>query len=80
MAKKTTNEEKEIEVGEIVSRSEEFIEKHKKKIIAGISAVAVVIGLILAYHYLYAKPQAERPSWPSSKANNTWRWTPLRWL
>ena len=60
MAKKTTNEEKEIEVEEIVSRSEQFIEKHKQKIIAGVSAIAVVVGLILAYHYLYAKPQAEK--------------------
>ena len=60
MAKKTTNEEKEIEVEEIVSRSEQFIEKHKQKIIAGISAIAVVVGLILAYHYLYAKTQAEK--------------------
>ena len=42
MAKKTTNEEKEIEVEEIVSRSEQFIEKHKQKIIAGVSAIAVV--------------------------------------
>ena len=35
MAKKTANEEKEIEVGAIVSRSEEFIEKNKKKYYLG---------------------------------------------
>lgn len=60
MAKKTTNDEKELEVGAIVSRSEEFIEKHKKSIIGGIAAIAVIIGLILAYQYMYAKPQGEK--------------------
>ena len=39
MAKKTANEEKEIEVGAIVSRSEEFIEKNKKSIIAVIAGI-----------------------------------------
>ena len=60
MAKKTTSEEKEIEVGAIVSRSEEFIEKNKKTIIAIIAGIAAVVGLILVYHYMYAKPQAEK--------------------
>ena len=60
MAKKTANEEKEIEVGAIVSRSEEFIEKNKKSIIAVIAGIAAVVGLILVYHYMYAKPQAEK--------------------
>lgn len=60
MAKKTTNEEKEIEVGAIVSRSEQFIEKHKKSIIAAIVGIAAVVGLVLVYHYMYAKPQAEK--------------------
>ena len=58
MAKKTTSEEKEIEVGAIVSRSEEFIEKNKKTIIAVIAGIAAVVGLILVYHYMYAKPAA----------------------
>ena len=60
MAKKTANEEKEIEVGAIGSRSEEFIEKNKKSIIAVIAGIAAVVGLILVYHYMYAKPQAEK--------------------
>ncbi|MDO4704511.1 tol-pal system YbgF family protein [Tannerella sp.] len=60
MAKKTTNEEKEIEVGAIVSRSEQFIEKHKKSIIAAIVGIAAVVGLVLVYHYMYAKPQTEK--------------------
>lgn len=60
MAKKTTSEEKEIEVGAIVSRSEEFIEKNKKTIIVVIVGIAAVVGLVLVYHYMYAKPQAEK--------------------
>ncbi len=60
MAKKTTNDEKEIEVGAIVSRSEEFIEKNKKTLIAAIIGIAAIVGIILAYHYMYAKPQEEK--------------------
>jgi tetratricopeptide (TPR) repeat protein len=47
----------EQEVGEIVSRSEQFIENNKKNISFGIIAIAVIIGAILAYNYLYAAPK-----------------------
>jgi tetratricopeptide (TPR) repeat protein len=45
------------EVGEIVSRSEQFIENNKKNISFSIIAIAVIIGAILAYNYLYAAPK-----------------------
>jgi tetratricopeptide (TPR) repeat protein len=45
------------EVGEFVSRSEQFIENNKKNITFGIIVVAVLIGAILAYNYLYAAPK-----------------------
>jgi tetratricopeptide (TPR) repeat protein len=53
--KKVTTAEQE--VGEIVSRSEQFIENNKKNITFGIVAIALVIGAILAYNYLYSAPK-----------------------
>lgn len=79
MAKKTANEEKEIEVGAIVSRSEEFIEKNKKSIIAVIAGIAAVVGLILVYHYMYAKPQAEKAQLAIFRGNSTWHKTLSLW-
>ncbi|MDL2305336.1 tetratricopeptide repeat protein [Bacteroides sp. OttesenSCG-928-D19] len=55
--KKIANAEKE--VGEIVSRSEKFIENNKKNITYGIIAVAVIIGAIMAYTHLYVAPKNE---------------------
>jgi len=56
--KKATSAEKE--VGEIVSRSEKFIENNKKNISYGIIALAVIIGGILAYNYLYLAPKSHK--------------------
>ncbi len=53
--KKIANAEKE--VGEIVSRSERFIENNKKNITYGIIAIAVIIGAIMAYSHLYQIPK-----------------------
>lgn len=60
MAKKETEQKiahAEKEVGEFVSRSERFIENNKKNLTYGIIGIAVVIGLILAYHHLYLAPK-----------------------
>lgn len=48
---------KEIEVEEIVSRSEKFIENHSKKLLYGILAVAIIIGAVLAIQYGYLAPR-----------------------
>ena len=45
------------EVGEIVSRSEKFIEDNKKNITYGLVAIALVIGAIIAYYQLYKIPK-----------------------
>ncbi|MDR2681132.1 MAG: tetratricopeptide repeat protein [Tannerella sp.] len=45
------------EVGEIVSRSEQFIENNKKNITFVIIVIAVLTGSILAYNHLYAAPK-----------------------
>ncbi|MDR1779572.1 MAG: hypothetical protein LBR50_02430 [Tannerella sp.] len=58
--KKQEKQEKEIEVGAILSRSEQFIEKNKNLLIYGFGGIIVVIGLILAYHYGYAQPRNEK--------------------
>jgi tetratricopeptide (TPR) repeat protein len=55
-SEKATKAEKE--VGEIVSRSERFIENNKKNITYGIAAIALLIGAALAYNSLYLKPKA----------------------
>ncbi|MDR0349835.1 MAG: tetratricopeptide repeat protein [Tannerella sp.] len=60
MTTKKKATEKELEVGEIVSRSEQFIEKHKSNLIYGIITVAAIAGIILGYHYGYAKPKSEK--------------------
>jgi tetratricopeptide (TPR) repeat protein len=60
MANKKKENEKELEVDQILSRSEQFIEKNKNRLLYGLAAVAVVIGLYLAYHYLYAVPRTEK--------------------
>jgi Uncharacterized protein conserved in bacteria len=49
--------DKELEVGEIVSRSERFIENNSKKIIYGIIAVAVAVGAYLGFRHGYAIPR-----------------------
>ena len=52
--------EPELEVEQILSRSEQFIEKNKKSLIYGIAIVAAVVGIGLVYHYNYAIPLGER--------------------
>jgi tetratricopeptide (TPR) repeat protein len=56
-SEKATKAEKE--VGEIVSRSEKFIENNKKNITYGIIAVAILVGAVLAYNSLYLRPKAK---------------------
>ena len=63
MANKVTDKKgstTEKEVGEIVSRSERFIENNKKNISYGIIAIAIIVGAILAYNYLYLIPKNDK--------------------
>jgi tetratricopeptide (TPR) repeat protein len=60
MTTKKKGNETELEVDEILSRSEQFIEKNKKSLLYGIIAVAAIVGIILAYHYGYATPRNQR--------------------
>jgi tetratricopeptide (TPR) repeat protein len=56
MTTKRKSANKELEVGEIVSKSEQFIEKYQKKIIYGIAAVALIVGSILGVKHGYLVP------------------------
>ncbi|WP_085535219.1 tetratricopeptide repeat protein [Massilibacteroides vaginae] len=62
MATKGKNTDAELEVGEIVSKTEHFIEKNQKQIIYGIIGVAVVVGLYLGFHYGYSEPREKTAS------------------
>ncbi len=50
----------EIEVGELVSRSEQFIENHSKKLIYGILAIAIVVGAFLGIKHGYLAPREKK--------------------
>ena len=58
LKEKDTN--KELEVEEIVSKSEQFIENNSKKIIYGIIAVALVVGAVLGIKHGYLVPQEKK--------------------
>lgn len=60
MATKGKHTDAELEVGEIVSKAEHFIEKNQKQIIYGIIGVAVVVGLFLGFHYGYSQPREKK--------------------
>ncbi|RHJ95316.1 tetratricopeptide repeat protein [Parabacteroides bouchesdurhonensis] len=60
MATKGKDTSKELEVEEIVSRSEQFIENNSKKIIYGIIAVALIVGAVLGIKHGYLIPQEKK--------------------
>ncbi len=60
MATKEKSIGTELEVGEFVSRSEQFIENNSKKIIYGIVAVAVIVGAVLGFKHGYLIPQEKK--------------------
>ena len=57
-----TKEKGTVEVEELVSKSEVFIETYSKKIISGIIALIVVVGAIFAYRQLYSLPRQQKAS------------------
>ena len=56
---KNTHSELE-EVGRIVSRSEQFIETHSKKILGGIALLIVVVAAVLGVKHGYLAPQERK--------------------
>jgi tetratricopeptide (TPR) repeat protein len=62
MTTKGKGANKELEVGEIVSRSEQFIEKHQKNIIYGIGIIILLAGVVLGINYGYLAPLEKKAS------------------
>lgn len=62
MATKGKDTNTELEVEEIVSKSEQFIENNSKKIIYGIIAIAIVVGAVLCIKNFYLNPQQKKAS------------------
>ena len=52
----------ELEVGELVSRSEQFIEKYKMRILYCIVGVATIIACVLGIYYGFLVPQEKKAS------------------
>ncbi|GHU91317.1 hypothetical protein FACS1894155_10850 [Bacteroidia bacterium] len=57
MATKAPNTTTEQNVGEIFSRSEQFIEKYQKQIIIGVSAIIILVVVILGVRHAYLIPK-----------------------
>ncbi|VBB48455.1 Tetratricopeptide TPR_1 repeat-containing protein [uncultured Paludibacter sp.] len=60
MAKKETTTSPELEnVGLVLSKSEQFIEKHQKQILIGVGIVVAIVLAVLAFRNYYMKPRVE---------------------
>jgi tetratricopeptide (TPR) repeat protein len=57
MATKAPNSSTEQNVGEIFSKSEQFIEKYQKQIIVGVSAIILLVVVILGVRHAYLIPK-----------------------
>lgn len=55
MAKK---DDSSVDVGEVYSKSEEFIDSNKKTLTYGVIAIVVIFGAYMAYKNMYASPRA----------------------
>ena len=62
MSKKGNEANKELEVEAILSRSEQFIEKHSKNLLFGVLAVVVIVGGYLGFRHGYSIPQEKKAS------------------
>jgi tetratricopeptide (TPR) repeat protein len=63
MATDKSKTDKELEsVGEIVSKSEQFIEQNSKKLVYGILSVIVVVVAAISFQQLYLEPQEAKAS------------------
>ena len=60
MATKEKDTNKELEVEEIVSKSEQFIENNSKKIVYGIIAILLVVGAVFGIKHGYMMPKEKK--------------------
>jgi tetratricopeptide (TPR) repeat protein len=62
MSKKTTNENLEgqdVDLGEVYSRTELFLDKHKQSVVIGVVGIVVVVAGILGYNKFISEPRAQ---------------------
>ena len=65
MSKKTTNdtlEGKDVDLGQVYTRTELFLDRNKKAITIGVVALLVIVGGLLGYRKLVAEPNAREAS------------------
>ncbi len=64
MSKKTTHDPKaqDVNLGEVYSRTELFLDKHKNAITYGAIGLIVVVGALLGYRKFIAEPRAQEAS------------------
>jgi len=60
MATNPKGKNTDVELGELVSRSEQFIERYRSHIIYSLTAIALVVGAILAIRYGYLIPHEKQ--------------------
>lgn len=70
MATKGKSKDKELEVGEIVSRSEQFLEKNQKSIIYGVIGVILIVGAVLGIRHGYLLPREKKAAAAMFKGEN----------
>ncbi len=58
----TSSQGPDVDLGEVYTRTELFLEKNKKNLTIGALALVAVVGGALAYQYGYAKPRAAEAS------------------
>ena len=57
---KTSRAEQNFEnIGESLSKTEQFLDKNQKSLLTGLIVIIVAVGAYLAYHYLYKVPKRE---------------------
>jgi len=60
MATKGKSNDKELEVGIIVSKSEQFIEKYQKQIIYGVVGILLIVGAFMGIRHGYSLPREKK--------------------
>ena len=60
MATKGKSNDKELEVGAIVSKSEQFIEKYQKQIIYGVVGILLIVGAFMGIRHGYTLPREKK--------------------
>ncbi|MBR1627435.1 MAG: tetratricopeptide repeat protein [Bacteroidales bacterium] len=60
VARKVENEEKNLQIGDIISKTEQFIERNKKTLIAIVAIIVVVIVVFSLYKFWYMPSQEKK--------------------